>query len=60
MAGLIVNLYKTNICGAGMYRLAGYFRGEFSDTLKNGMVFLIFIVVISNHMKPLVVNLWKA
>lgn len=43
VASLIVNLYKTNICGAGMCRLAGYFLGEFSDTMKNGMMFLVFI-----------------
>ncbi|MBN3048079.1 hypothetical protein H5A27_18675 [Pectobacterium brasiliense] len=43
VASLIVNLYNSDICGADMYHLAGYCRGESSDTLKNGMMFLVFI-----------------
>ncbi|AZS59319.1 MULTISPECIES: hypothetical protein [Pectobacterium] len=40
-ASLIVNLYNSDICGADMYHLSAYCRGESSDTLKNGMMFLI-------------------
>lgn len=41
IASLIVNLYNSNICGADMYNLMSYTRGESCNLLRDGVLTLI-------------------
>ncbi|CAM2804334.1 hypothetical protein [Vibrio diazotrophicus] len=41
IASLIVNLYNSNICGADMYHLMSYTRGESCNLLRDGVITLI-------------------